>query len=153
MRDLSIGHAAAASGVRVSTIRFYEERGLIPAPPRSDGGRRVYDGQAVSRLRFIHHARDLGFSLEDIGSLLALQGQPDSACSAADSIARRHLAQIDRRIAQLEGLRAELRRMTEGCDHGVVATCEVIESLSNHALCASEHRAGNGVEKTRLGRN
>jgi DNA-binding transcriptional MerR regulator len=143
MTDLTIGDAARLSGVRVNTIRFYEGRGLIPPPPRSDGNRRLYDGATVARLRFIRHARALGFGLEAIGELLALQGQPGAECQHADSIARRQLAQVERRLTQLGALRDELRRMTEGCDGGAVAQCKVIETLADHALCQFDHGGEN----------
>jgi len=144
MPDLTIGEAARASGVRVTTIRFYEERGLLPAPPRTDGGRRLYDRAAVDRLAFIHHARALGFPLDAVADLLALQDQPGQPCDAADSIARRQLAEVDRRIARLQSLRTELERMTRPHTGGTVATCRVIESLADHAHCATDHQVENG---------
>lgn len=139
MSDLTIGEAARQSGVRVNTIRFYEDRGLVVAPPRSEGNRRLYDLAAVRRLRFIRHARALGFGLEAIGELLALQGQPGAACGAADSIARRQLLAVEARLAQLTALKVELQRMTEACDGGTVAHCRVIETLADHGLCITEH--------------
>jgi DNA-binding transcriptional MerR regulator len=144
MPDLSIGDAAKQSGVRVNTIRFYEDRGLLPAPPRSEGNRRLYDDTAVARLRFIRHARALGFGLEAILELLALQGQPGAACTAADSIARRQLASVEARLAQLTALRAELLRMTKPHEGGTVAQCRVIETLADHGICESEHGVANG---------
>ncbi len=141
MADLTIGEASRQSGVRVNTIRFYEERGLLPEPPRSQGNRRLYDPAAVARLRFIRHARALGFGLEAIGDLLALQGQPGAACAAADSIARRQLLAVETRLAQLSALRDELARMTAPCDGGTVAQCRVIEALADHGLCAADHDA------------
>lgn len=137
--DLTIGEAARASGVKVNTIRFYEARGLLPAPPRSEGGRRLYDAATVARLGFIRHARALGFPLEDIAALLALQGEPGHSCAAADSMARRQLAAVEARMAALESLRAELSRMTEACAGTDIAHCRVIESLADHAHCAGDH--------------
>ena len=143
MRDLTIGEAAKRSGIKVNTIRFYEDRGLLPAAPRTDSGRRLYDSDAVERLAFIRHARDLGFPLEAIAELLALQGQPGASCAPADSLARRHLAQVEARIRALTALKAELERMTSACDGSDVAHCRVIESLADHDLCRHEHpRAG-----------
>ena len=139
MRDLTIGEAARASGVRVNTIRFYEARGLLPEAPRSDGGRRLFDTAAVARLRFVRHARDLGFGLEAIGELLDLQGSDNADCAAADSFALRQCADIERRIAHLQALRDELLRMTEACSGGPVHACRVIESLADHALCVVDH--------------
>ncbi|HPD93268.1 MAG: helix-turn-helix domain-containing protein [Rhodobacter sp.] len=145
MKDLTIGEAARASGVKVTTIRFYEDRGLLPAPPRTEGNRRLYDPGTVARLTFIRHARDLGFALEDITDLLDLQDQPHRSCAAADSLARRHLRAVEARIAALTALRGELRRMTEACDGAAVETCRVIESLADHGRCAGEHGAAIGT--------
>lgn len=136
---LTIGDAARGSGVRINTIRFYEDRGLLQAAPRSEGNRRLYDAVAVRRLRFIRHARALGFGLDDIAALLALQEQPGTDCTAADSIARKQLAAVEQRLAQLSALRSELQRMTEACDGGPVAACRVIETLADHGLCVTDH--------------
>ncbi|MFN4099950.1 MAG: MerR family transcriptional regulator [Pararhodobacter sp.] len=139
MRELTIGEAAKLSGVKVNTIRFYEDRGLFPAAPRTDSGRRLYDAPAVARLAFIRHARDLGFPLEAIAELLDLQGQPGASCAPADSLARRHLATVEARIAALQALQAELIRMTDHCHGADTATCRVIESLADHAHCGTDH--------------
>lgn len=141
MRDLTIGEAARDSGVKINTIRFYEERGLLPPPPRTDGNRRLYDAGALARLRFIRHARELGFPLPEIAELLTLQGHPDSPCDQADAIARRQLSAVERRIAHLQALRDELQRMTTACEGHSVAACRVIESLADHAYCTGDHRA------------
>ena len=140
MRDLTIGEAARSSGVKVNTIRFYEERGLLKAPPRSDGNQRLYDPAAVSRLRFIRHARDLGFALPDIADLLDLAGHPEAPCGRADAIAARQLAEVERRIAHLTSLKGELVRMVASCAGEEVAHCRVIESLADHAHCAGPHQ-------------
>ncbi|WP_458791029.1 MerR family transcriptional regulator [Yoonia sp. MH D7] len=139
MADVTIGQAAEASKVKVTTIRFYEQRGLLGAPPRTASGRRLYDAHAVARLRFIRHARDLGFALGDITELLALSDDPTHDCSAADSIAQRQLRDVRARIAQLKTLETELARMVGSCHGGDVADCQVIESLSDHTHCASDH--------------
>ncbi|MCA2010353.1 helix-turn-helix domain-containing protein [Cereibacter sphaeroides] len=139
MRDLTIGEAARQSGVKVNTIRFYEDRGLLPEAPRTDSGRRLYDRDAVARLSFIRHARDLGFPLEDVQTLLELQGQPGASCAPADSLARQHLKAVEARIAALQALQAELQRMVGGCHGDDIAHCRVIESLADHALCDHDH--------------
>ena len=140
MSNSSIGAAAEASGVKVTTIRFYETRGLLPEPDRTAAGRRVYDAAAIARLKFIRHARDLGFPLEDISALLELSDQPNRDCAAADSIAQQQLAAVSRRIEQLIGLQAELARMVAHCSGGQVSDCNVIESLADHSQCASDHK-------------
>jgi DNA-binding transcriptional MerR regulator len=134
-----IGEAARASGVKVPTIRYYEQIGLLAAPPRSEGNRRVYDGADLRRLAFIRHARDLGFEVEAIRALLALQDQPEKSCEAADAIASAHLADVRRRIASLTALQGELERMVACGRHGTIGECRVIEVLADHGECHSHH--------------
>src|SRR4051794_21411013 len=127
---LSIGELSQRTGVKVPTIRYYEQIGLLLPPPRTEGQQRRYGEGAVARLNFIRHARDLGFGVEAIRELLAMSTRPDHSCAEVDQVARRHLSEVDRRIGQLVTLRAELHRMLEECGHGRVCECRVIESLS-----------------------
>ena len=136
---LSIGHLSRATGVKVPTIRYYEQIGLLPRTERSSGNQRLYDQPAVERLAFVRHARDLGFSLEDIRDLLAMSDDPDRSCAAADQIAGRQLAAVNARLRRLEALRDELERMLAQCSSGRIADCRVIEVLGNHALCGHDH--------------
>lgn len=140
---LSIGKLGEAAGVKVPTIRYYEQIGLIRPAGRSEGNQRLYDKGALIRLAFIRHARDLGFPLEAIRDLLALQDNPDQSCAAADAIARAQLEAVRRRLARLEALRCELERMVAHCAHGSVAQCRVIEVLGNHDLCHHPHDGEN----------
>ncbi|MCP8940394.1 helix-turn-helix domain-containing protein [Alsobacter sp. SYSU M60028] len=130
-QSFPIGEVARRSGVKPPTIRYYEEIGLLPAPPRTEGNRRVYDDADLRRLAFIRHARELGFEVEAIRTLLSLQDHPDQSCAAADTIARARLAEVDERIAKLLALKGELQRMVETCATGRVADCRVIETLSD----------------------
>lgn len=136
---LTIGKLSAATGVKVPTIRYYEEIGLMPAPERSAANQRLYGAAAKRRLAFIRHARDLGFPLEAIRDLLSLSDHPDSSCAGADAIARAQLAAVRFRIARLRALEDELTRMIGACAQGTVATCRVIEVLGDHGLCAHDH--------------
>ncbi len=138
--ELTIGDLSRRTSVKVPTIRYYEQIGLLPEPPRSDGGQRRYGQGQVDRLNFIRHARELGFEIDDIRELLAMTEQPQASCHQADSIALAHLAEVDRRIASLEALRSELSRMVEECGHGRVCDCRIIEALADHSLCQTEHR-------------
>jgi len=132
---LTIGALARQTGVKAPTIRFYESIGLLPRPDRTASDRRVYDRRAVQRLAFVRHARDLGFSVEAVRSLLELADHPDQSCADADRLAAEHLAEIERKIDQLQALRDELARVTAECARGRVADCRVIEVLSDHSLC------------------
>ncbi len=128
--DHTIGEASRLTGIKVPTIRYYEGIGLLRAPARTEGKQRRYRAADVARLNFIRHARDLGFEIVDIAELLALSEGPDQSCEKVDEITRRHLAEVERRIAQLSALRGELMRMVDECSHGRVGDCRVIETLS-----------------------
>jgi DNA-binding transcriptional MerR regulator len=136
MHGVPIGEAARQSGVKVPTIRYYEQIGLLPAPVRSEGNRRHYDDGDLRRLVFIRHARALGFEIDAIRTLLTLQDNPSQPCATADVIAKARLAEVDQRINSLVALKAELELMVEGCSHGHVAECRVIEVLADHGKCA-----------------
>ena len=138
--NLPIGQLAKRTAVKVPTIRFYEQIGLLPTPPRTEGNQRRYGKPEVDRLNFIRHARELGFEVDDIRELLAMSTEPQASCHQADSIARNHLAEVDRRIASLQALRSELSRMIDECGHGHICDCRIIEALADHSLCATEHK-------------
>jgi DNA-binding transcriptional MerR regulator len=127
-----IGVAATRSGVKVPTIRYYEQIGLLPKPPRTKSNRRSYETADLRRLAFIRHARELGFGIDAIRALLTLRDNPDQSCGAADRIARARLDEVERRIDALVVLKAELQRMITACSRGRVAECRVIEVLANH---------------------
>jgi DNA-binding transcriptional MerR regulator len=129
--QIPIGQAAVQSGVKVPTIRYYEEIGLLAAPLRTEANRRLYGERDLKRLAFIRHARELGFEVDAIRTLLSLQDNPDQSCSAADAIAQARLIEVRERIARLRALEKELERMADTCANGHVAECHVIEILSD----------------------
>lgn len=139
MIGVAIGKLAVNASTKVQTIRYYEEIGLIQPFSRSEGGHRLYGPDEVKRLKFIRHARELGFGIEAIRQLLSLSDKPDTDCAAADAIARTQLAQVEIRLKKLKALRKELTRMVAECGHGRVSRCRVIEVLHDHRHCASEH--------------
>lgn len=130
MKILTIGHLARETGTKVETIRFYEKSGLLPTPSRTDGNYRSYDEAHLNRLSFIRRARELGFSLDQVRTLLTLSDDRGQPCAAVDAIATEHRAEVERKIADLQSLKAELDRMIDQCGCGVVADCRIIESLS-----------------------
>lgn len=132
----AIGTASERSGVKVPTIRYYEGVGLLPVPARTGTGRRSYGQADVERLTFIRHARELGFEIDAIRTLLHLQDEPHQSCDSADAIARVRLEDVQQRLKSLRALEAELVRMVEGCSHGRVESCRVIEILADHGQCA-----------------
>lgn len=137
--NLPIGELARRTGVKVPTIRFYEQIGLIAAPPRTEGNQRRYGKTEVDRLNFIRHARELGFEVDHIRELLAMSQEPQASCHQADSIAKAHLREVDRRIERLQALRVELSRMIDECGHGRICDCRIIEVLADHGQCSGEH--------------
>ena len=137
--NIAIGELARRTAVKVPTIRFYEQIGLLQTPPRTEGNQRRYGKIEVDRLNFIRHARELGFEVDDIRELLAMSAEPQASCHQADSIARNHLAHVDRRIASLTALRGELSRMIDECHHGRICDCQIIEALADHSKCTTDH--------------
>ncbi|WP_225028044.1 MerR family transcriptional regulator [Xinfangfangia pollutisoli] len=132
---LTIGKLSQAAGVKVPTIRYYEQIGLLPEADRSSGNQRLYGQKTLERLCFVRHARDLGFPLDAIRELLRLADQPDMPCASADEIARRQLIAVKERIQRLQALQTELQRMVAQCAHGTISDCRVIDVLGNHDLC------------------
>ena len=139
---LTIGKLGSSAGVKVPTIRYYEQIGLLPEPDRSAGNQRLYSRAALDRLAFIRHARELGFPLEAIRDLPSLSDRPDQSCAAADIIAKAQLAATRVRIIRLRALEAELERMVSQCACGTISDCRVIEVLGDHAHCAHDHHEG-----------
>jgi len=134
-RDLTIGRVAEAADCKVQTIRYYEQIGLLPTPPRTAGNQRRYSQADVDRLLFIRHARGLGFPIDAVRDLLSLSNMPDHSCDAADAIARAQLENVEHRISRLTSLKSELERMIEQCSGGQISDCRVIEALSEHGNC------------------
>ena len=136
---MKIGELSRATGTNIETIRYYERIGLLPAPSRTAANYRSYGDAHRARLAFVRHSRDLGFTIEEIRSLLDLSDHPERDCADADRIATRHLAQVEEKIAQLALLREELSRIVGRCRGGIAADCRVIEALGDHAQCESAH--------------
>ena len=143
---LTIGRVAEAAGCKVQTVRYYEQIGLLPCPPRSEGNQRLFGHEDIRRLAFIRHARALGFPLQAIRDLLSLGDEPEQSCEAADTIAKAQLGDVERRIECLQALRGELERMLAQCRGGRIADCRVIEVLSDHALCETVDHAVPGSD-------
>lgn len=136
---LSIGDLSRRTGVKIPTIRYYEQMGLIQAPERSEGNQRRYTANELQRLSFIKHARDLGLNIDAIRDLTELSTDPDKPCADAHAIAGDHLSRIQEKIMRLQRLEKELRRIVGRCDAGRIGNCRVIEALCDHALCTNDH--------------
>ncbi|KAF1723462.1 MerR family transcriptional regulator [Lysobacter silvisoli] len=126
---MKISEAAVASGCHLETIRYYERVGLMPPPTRTGSGYRAYTPGDVERLRFITRGRELGFSLEEIRSLLRLNDDPKLSCGNVDVLARAHLADIHQRIEALTRMASELEGVIAQCAGGERGTCTILGAL------------------------
>ncbi len=126
----TIGELSKRTGVHIETVRYYERSGILPKAMRTANGRRTYGTADVQRLVFIRHARELGFELSAVRTLLNLQEHPDATCEKATQIAAAQLVAIESKISRLKVLRSELTQMIEGCGNVRVAECGIIEALS-----------------------
>jgi MerR family transcriptional regulator, copper efflux regulator len=130
MTMMTIGEAAARSGVTAKTIRFYEEIGLLAAAPRAANGYRAYGEKEVRTLEFVSRARALGFSLQDIAGLLKLYRDRGRASQEVKTIAQAHIAELDRRIAELSTIRAALGDLVEHCHGDDRPHCPILDELA-----------------------
>ena len=138
---MKIGEAAAGSGCHIETIRYYERIGLLPRPARTLSGYRHYTDGQVQRLGFISRGRELGFSLEEIRSLLALADDESLSCGDVDRLARQHLEEIRVRVRELTRMARELERTITGCQGGRRAQCTILDALRTPAKAEPRRRA------------
>ena len=137
---MNIGKAAAASGVSAKMIRYYESIDLLAAARRTEAGYRFYTDEDVHVLRFIRRARDLGFSLADIGELLALWQDQGRASADVKGIALAHVAALERKIAELQGMADTLRTLAAHCHGDARPDCPILTDLDGAGR--SHERAG-----------
>ncbi len=128
---MNIGQAARRSGVSAKTIRYYEEIGLIPAAVRTGAGYRDYGEAEIETLRFIQRARSLGFSVKDVGGLLALWRDRSRASADVRRIARDHVLAVEQKIAELEGMRRTLVALIDRCHGDDRPDCPILDGLSD----------------------
>lgn len=129
-----IGELSRESAVNLETIRYYERIGLLHKPARDASGYRCYQADDVRRLNFIRRGRELGFSIDELRTLLELADHPHSPCAEADQLARAHLQQVDARIADLQQMRNVLQNLV-GCASDSAEHCRLLETLDKRACC------------------
>jgi len=129
-RNFPIGALSTATGVNIETIRYYERIGLMPAPPRTQGGQRVYDVHHLRRLTFIRRSRELGFSLDQIRALLGLAGTHELTCADVKDLAEQHITDIRRKIKDLKRLERILADLAARCHGKQVPECPILNALS-----------------------
>lgn len=129
MQTLTIGRLAAAAGVNLETVRYYERIKLMPLPARTASGHRAYEEAHIRRLAFIRRARELGFSIEDIRALLALAEPARASCAEVREIAWTHLGEVRAKLADLAKLEHILAETIARCSGGAAPSCPVLDML------------------------
>ena len=140
MDVLSIGKLSQQSGVNIETIRYYEKIGVMPAPGRSTGGFRIYEPDHLKRLSFVRRSRLLGFSLDEIRSLLRLVDGHGHTCAEVHALMLSHLAEIRRKIRDLRRLQRAMAEMAARCSGESVPECPIVDALFD-APAAGRHRS------------
>lgn len=149
MNTMTRGQLARRCGVGPETIRFYERQGLIPEAPRSSGGYRRFGDEAVSRLTFIRRAKGLGFSLPEIGELLALHDDPGGDRARVKALTESKLAEIEAKIADLGRMQSALAGLADQCSgHGPVEGCPIIEALADDTGAQPAPEAAESPERS-----
>ncbi len=132
MKNLTIGQLAQEAGINPESVRFYEAQSLLPEPPRSTAGYRLYSRTAVVRIRFIKRAQDLGFSLKEIKELLSLADDQTTDCADVRALAQTKVDEIRQKIRTLEAMRDSLIELTDSCPGaGSAAKCSILESIGS----------------------
>ncbi len=129
---LNIGDAAKASGVSAKMIRHYESIGLIDAAKRTDAGYRLYSEREVQVLQFIHRGRELGFTLEQIATLLALWKNKGRASKDVRAMAQQHIDELDKKIGEMQAMRRTLARLASACHGDERPDCPILDDLAPH---------------------
>ncbi|RNF30480.1 Cd(II)/Pb(II)-responsive transcriptional regulator [Massilia aurea] len=131
---MRIGELAKLTGCQSETVRFYEQKRLLPPPVRSQANYRMYDASHAERLHFIRRCRSLGMSLGEVETLLGYQDQPERSCSGVNALVDHQLSEIDRQILELKALRTELSTLRARCDSTRPAgQCAILRELTEHA--------------------
>ncbi|MCH7550448.1 MAG: Cu(I)-responsive transcriptional regulator [Proteobacteria bacterium] len=128
---MNIGEAASESGVNAKTIRYYESIGLIPPAIRAENGYRNYSPIDIETLKFIQHARRLGFSVKDVGGLLELWRDKSRTSADVKALALKHISEVEKRIAELQSIRKTLIDLTDRCHGDDRPDCPILEDLAS----------------------
>lgn len=129
MKEFNIGELSKRAGVKIETIRYYEKSGIMPDPPRSEGGYRKYRSEHLNRLRFIRRCRQLGFSMADIEGLLGLVDEHGYTCAEVCSLTLAHADMVTEKIRDLKRLEKTLRGIASQCTGKEVPDCPIIDAL------------------------
>jgi MerR family mercuric resistance operon transcriptional regulator len=127
--QIRIGELSRQTGCNIETIRYYERIGVLPAPPRTAAGYRLYGLEHLRRLHFIRRARELGFSLDEVRGLLSLAESGRYTCGEIQALGLEHLQEVRRKIADLRRLEAVLDELTHQCQGGSTPVCPILDAL------------------------
>jgi len=145
--QLTIGRLSARAAVNIETVRYYERIGLLPSPPRTEGGHRLYSEPHVKKLTFVRRARELGFTLEEIKALLRLADERPPSCARARSLATKHLADVREKIVDLKRMERVLTQTVALCAEGDRPECPLLEALfRQNGSESSSQRSQRGAE-------
>jgi MerR family copper efflux transcriptional regulator len=129
--SMTVGALAKQAGVKIDTIRYYERRGLLPKPPRTDCGYRTFTPSSLERLRFIRQAQALGFTLAEVNQLLALRVRPGTTCTEVRKRAEAKISDIELRIQSLHRMKRALHQLVSSCAaDGAASECSLLANLS-----------------------
>ena len=129
VQHLTRGEVSKRVGCHIETVRYYERIGLLPPPPRSKGGHRIYNRDHLKRLTFICRGRELGFTLKQVRGLLRLVDGGDYSCGEVKALTLDHLGEIQRKVADLRRMARVLKEMAAQCEGGTVPDCPIIDTL------------------------
>lgn len=132
MIGMAIGALASAIGTKAETIRYYERIGLLPRPARTAANYRSYGNDELKRLTFIRRARALGLTIVQVRELMAIADASGRSCESVNAIARKHLAAVDEKLADLSSLRLQLSQLVDRCESGPIADCRILEALQRN---------------------
>ncbi len=133
VQRLTRGEVSERTGCNIETVRYYERIGLLPPPPRSKGGHRIYDRDHLKRLNFICRSRELGFTLKQVRGLLRLVDGGSYTCAEVKALTLDHVAEVRRKVADLRRMERVLKEMAAQCDGGEVPQCPIIDALYRRA--------------------
>ena len=129
---LTIGQVAKRSGIGIETVRFYERKGLVEEPPRTDLGYRQYPEDVVARIRFIRRSKELGFKLKEISELLSLRVDPDTTCADVRKQTELKIADVEEKIRALQRIKTALKKLAASCvSTGPTSECPILEALDS----------------------
>ena len=130
MSRYSIGQVAKQSGISVETIRYYEKKGLLKEPKRKESGYRQYKQEAIARLSFIQQAKELGFSLKEIGELLSIRSDENNLCNEVKQLAQEKLGNIESKLKMLQRMRKSLKKLVDVCPgQAPLNECPILDAL------------------------